>query len=301
MSVATPFAIVGVAAVGGFLVAWLERLVAGRPSPVPVLRSIAVTLARPIATPPTYDRWLFHLAPSLLLLAGLVALSTVPWAPGFRGIDMESGVILFAGAIAYVTPAVFMAGWGAGGGLSVVGGFRFLALMIAYAMPIAMVLTAVGAPAESLRPTAIVEIQESVPMAIVQPLAVVLFVPAVMAVALLPPFDIAQAPSELGGGAFARYGGLEAGIIALAQRVLVLAVAGMTAALFLGGWYGPLLPPALWMALKTAGVVALMLWAGRRLPRFEIDRLVSFAWKVPIPLSILAIAWGGLVTLLFYR
>lgn len=301
MSIATPFGVLGVAAVGSFLVAWLERLVAGRPSPAPVLRSIAATLARPIATPPSYDPWLFHMAPSLLLLAGLVALSTVPWAPGFRGIDMEPGVILFAAALAYVTPAVFMAGWGAGGALSVVGGFRFLALMLAYAMPIAMVLTAVGAPAESLRPAAIVEVQENVPMAIVQPLAIALFLPAVMAVALLPPFDLAHAPSELGGGAFARYGGLEAGIVALAQRVLVLAVAGMTAALFVGGWHGPLLPPAVWMAIKTAGVAALMLWAGRRVPRFEIDRLVAFAWKIPIPLSILAIAWGGLVTLLFYR
>lgn len=301
MSVATPFAVVAVAAVGSFVVAWLERLVAGRPSPAPILRSVADTLARPIATPPTYDRWLFHMAPSLLLIAALVALSTVPWAPGFRGIDMEAGVILFAGAIAYITPAIFMAGWGAGGGLSVVGGFRFLALMIAYAMPLAMVLTAVGAPAESLRPAAIVEVQENVPMGIVQPLALALFLPSVMAAAFLPPFDLPHAPSELGGGAFARYGGLEAGIVAVAQRVIVLAVAGMTAALFLGGWYGPLLPPALWMVVKTGAVAALMLWAGRRLPRFEIDRLVSFAWKVPIPLSILAIAWGGLVTLLFYR
>lgn len=301
MSLVTPFAIGGVAAVGAFFVAWLERLVAGRLSPARVARSIAATLARPIATPPSYDRWLFHMAPSLLLLAGLVALSTVPWAPGFRGIDVEPGLILFAGALAYVTPAVFMAGWGAGAGLSAVGGFRFLALMLAYAMPIAMVLTAVGAPAESLRPAAIVEVQENLPMAVVQPLALVLFVPAVMAVALLPPFDLAHAGFELGGGAFARYGGLEAGIVALAQRVLVLAVAGMTAALFLGGWHGPLLPPAVWMAIKTAGVAALMLWAGRRVPRFEIDRLVSFAWKIPIPLSILAIAWGGLVTLLFYR
>ena len=75
----------------------------------------------------------------------------------------------------------------------------------------------------------------------------------------------------------------------------------MTAALFLGGWHGPLLPDAVWMAAKTLAVAALMLWAGRRFPRVEIDRLLSFAWKVAIPLAIAAIVYAGLLTLFFYR
>jgi NADH-quinone oxidoreductase subunit H len=74
----------------------------------------------------------------------------------------------------------------------------------------------------------------------------------------------------------------------------------MTAALFLAGWHGPLLPPVLWMALKTLAVAALLLWAGRRLPRLGTDRVLAWAWKVANPLAILAIAWAGLLTLLFY-
>lgn len=225
----------------------------------------------------------------------------MPWAPGFRGIDLSTGAIAFAAALAYVTPAVFMAGWGAGRPLAVLGGFRWLALMLAYAMPLAMVITAVAAPAGSLRPSDIVDAQHAVPMALVQPLALALWLPAVLAVCFLGPFDVATADEELGGGAFSEYRGLDAALVGLARRVLLVAASGMTAALFLSGWHGPLLAPALWMALKTAAVAALLLWLGGRFPRLEIDRVLTLAWKVANPLALLAIVWAGLVTLLLYR
>lgn len=302
MSAATPFAIVLVALAGAGAVALLEQMVAGlRPAPAAIGASVARRLREPLTLPSSYDGWLYHGAPLLLTLAAVAALATVPWAPGFRGIDLPSGAILFAAALAYVTPAVFMAGWGAGRPLAVVGGFRFVALMLGFAMPLAMVITAVAAPAESLRPSDIVAVQSSVPMALVQPYSLALWLPAVMAVALLPPFDTATAPGELGGGAFASYTGPEAAIVALARRVLVLAVSGMTATLFLGGWHGPVLPDAVWMAVKTLAVAAGLLWAGRRLPRLETDRVLVVAWKVAIPGAIAAIVLAGLTTLLFYR
>jgi NADH-quinone oxidoreductase subunit H len=297
----TPLAILAVALGGAAAVAVLEQVVAGaRPATVALARSAAWTLRQPLSRPAVRDSWLFHLAPGLLLVAAVGALAFVPWAPGFRGVDLSTGAIAFPAALAYVTPAIFMAGWGAGRPLAVVGAFRWLALMLAYAMPLAMVITAVAAPAGSLRPADIVEVQHAVPMALAQPLALALWLPAVVAVCFLPPFDLPQAGSELGGGAFGEYRGLDAALVALAQKVLVVAVSGMTATLFLSGWHGPLLPPALWMALKTLAVAALLLWAGRRMPRLEIDRVLSLAWKVANPLAILAIVWAGLLTLVFY-
>jgi NADH-quinone oxidoreductase subunit H len=298
----TPLGILALALVGAAAIAILEQLIAGqRPAPVALGRAVAVTLRQPLARPDLRDGWLYHMAPGLLLLAAVGALAFVPWAPGFRGIDLSTGGIAFPAALAYVTPAIFMAGWGAGRPLAVVGGFRWLALMLAYAMPLAMVVTAVAAPAGSLRPADIVEVQHAVPMALVQPLAFAIWLPAVMAVCFLPPFDLPQAEGELRGGAFSEYRGLDAALVALAQRVLLLGVSGMTATLFLSGWHGPLLPPALWMALKSAAVAALLLWAGRRIPRLEVDRVASLAWKVANPLAIVAIVIAGLITLLFYR
>lgn len=302
MSDFTPLAILAVALLGAPCVWLLEQLTAGvRPAPGQAVQALRLTLRSPLRRPEAYDNVLFHAAPALLLLAAVVALAMVPWAPGFRGIDFQAGALLFAAALAYVTPAMFMAGWGAGRPLAVVGAFRWLALMLAYAMPVAMVVTAVAAPAGSLRPTDIVGVQHAVPMALVQPLALALWLPAVTAVCFLPPFDLPQADAELGGGVFSEYRGLDRVLVTLAQRVLLLAVSGMTAALFLAGWYGPLLPPALWMALKTAAVAALILWGGRRLPRVEVDRALSLAWKVANPLAIVAIVLAGGVTLVFYR
>ena len=302
MSDATPLAVLAVALVGAAAVALLEQAIAGvRPSLVALGRSAIVTLREPLAHPDSRDPWLYHLAPGLLLLASVAALAFVPWAPGFRGVDLSTGVIAYPAALAYVTPAIFMAGWGAGRPLAVVGGFRWLALMLAYAMPLAMVTTAVAAPAGSLRPADIVEVQHAVPMALVQPLALALWLPAALAVCFLPPFDLPQADSELGGGAFSEYRGLDAALVAIAQRVLLVGVSGMTAALFLAGWQGPVLPPALWMILKSAAVAALLLWAGRRIPRLEVDRVASLAWKFANPLAILAIVLAGLITLVFYR
>ena len=302
MSSASPFAILAVALAGAYVVALLEQVIVERRlAPGGVARTAVATLRQPLSMPEVKDAWLYHGAPGLLLLGAVLALAMVPWTPEFRGLDFESGAILYSAALAYVTPAVFMAGWGAGRPLQVVGGFRFIALMLAFEMPIVMAVAATAAPAESLRPSAIVAAQDVVPLAVSQPLAFALFVPAIMAVAFIPPFDLPQADSELGGGAFSSYTGVHAGVIALAQKVLLLGAAGMTVTLFLGGWQGPLLPDAVWMALKTLFVAAAMLYAGRRLPRAEIDRILPFAWKVAIPLAILGIVWSGLITLLFYR
>ncbi len=302
MSGLTPLAILAVAAVGAICVGLLQQVIAGAPpAPRELARAAAVTLREPLSRPDVRDGWLFHLAPGLLLVAAVGALAFVPWAPDFRGIDVSTGAIAFPAALAYVTPAIFMAGWGAGRPLAVLGAFRWLALMLAYAMPLAMIVTAVAAPAGSLRLTDIVNVQETVPMALVQPLALVLWLPAALAVCFLPPFDLPQARGELGGGAFSEHRGLDAALIGLAQKVLLVAVSGMTAVLFFSGWHGPLLPPGVWMALKTLAIAALLLWAGRRMPRLEVDRVVSLAWKVANPLAILAIVYAGLITLLFYR
>lgn len=301
MSDVTPVAVIGIAIAGAVAIALLESVVVGRlPAPGAMVRRAAAVARQPLSAPEVPDAILYHGAPALLLIASLLALAMVPWAPGFRGIDVNIGALLFPAVLGYVAPAILMAGWGAGRPHSVIGGFRFLAVLLAYEMPLVMAITAVAAPAGSLRPVEIMAVSAPVPQAIVQPLALALFAPAVLAVCFLPPFDVAQSPGELGGGAFSEYTGLHRALVWLSQRILLLAAAGMTATLFFGGWLGPALPPAMWMALKTAALAWIALWAGRRLPRVELDRTLPFVWKVAVPAAIGAIGIAGLITRFFY-
>ncbi len=231
----------------------------------------------------------------LLLCAALLALAMVPWAPGVRGIDLEIGALVFPAVLAYVTPAILMAGWGAGRPGSVVGGFRFLAVLIAYEMPLVMAITAVAAPAGSLRPVEIMSVNAPVPQALVQPLALMLFAPAALAVCFLPPFDLPTAPGELAGGVAAEYTGWRLAVFRLARALLVVTLAAAITVFFLGGWLGPVLPPWAWSAIKTLVVAAAMLLVGRYVPRLREEHLLAWCWKYGIPLALFNIFYVGVL------
>jgi NADH-quinone oxidoreductase subunit H len=94
-----------------------------------------------------------------------------------------------------------------------------------------------------------------------------------------------------------------------ACRAHRLVVAGLASALFLGGWLLPGLSPAVqdarpalelagaaWLLLKTCGLVTLLAWARRALPRrtpAERSRQAA-VWMAPVSIAVLAatVAWG---------
>lgn len=179
-----------------------------------------------------------------------------------------------------------------------VGGWRFLGQLIAYSMLIVMPITAVAMDARSLLNTDIVEAQRTLWNIIEQPLGFVLFFLAAMAVCFLPPFDLPTAPGELAGGVMAEYTGSRLAIMRLARMVLVITLAAAVTVFYLGGWLGPVLPPWAWSAVKTLLVAAVMLSAGRYVPRLREAHLLAWFWKLGIPLALTNILWVGVVLLL---
>jgi NADH-quinone oxidoreductase subunit H len=122
---------------------------------------------------------------------------------------------------------------------------------------------------------------------VLQPVAFVIFAIAAVAETNRAPFDLPEAESELVGGYHTEYGGLKFAMFFLAEYVNMIIISAFGATLFLGGFSGPLLPGWLWLAIKVAGLLFIFIWLRATLPRLRYDRLMTFGWKVLLPLATL--------------
>jgi NADH-quinone oxidoreductase subunit H len=282
--------------------AWLLAVIegwatTGRLRPAAPLLSGLAHLGRESLVPRKPDRLFFETAPVLLLVVAMLGAAVLPLAPDLVIADLATGALFVNAALAYVLVALIMAGWGPNGAYAMIGGWRFLGQLIAYAMLIVMPITAVAMRAESLVNTAIVGSQAGLWNIVYQPLGFVLFFIAAMALAFRSPFDLPTAEGELAGGVDAEYTGVRLGVLRLARLLLVVTLASATTVFYLGGWHGPLLPPWAWSLIKTMAVATLMLLAGRHLPRIREADLMAWCWKLGIPLALVNIFVVGLLIL----
>ena len=282
--------------------AWLLAVIegwvaAGRLRPAAPLLSGLAHLGRESLVPRQPDRLFFETAPVLLLVVAVLGAAVLPLAPGLVIVDLATGALFVNAALAYVLVALIMAGWGPNGAYAMIGGWRFLGQLIAYAMLIVMPITAVAMRAESLLTTAIVDSQAGLWNIVYQPLGFVLFFIAAMALAFRSPFDLPTAAGELAGGVDAEYTGARLAVLRLARLLLVVTLASATTVFYLGGWHGPLLPPWAWSLIKTLAVAASMLLAGHHLPRIREADLLGWCWKLGIPMALLNIFVVGLLIL----
>ena len=287
--------------IGAYLVAVVEEwTVSGYLRPAAPLRAGIALLGRESLVPRQPDRLLFEAAPLLLLAAAILAASVLPLAPGSIMANLATGALFVNAALAYVMVALVMAGWGSDGVYAMIGGWRFLGQLVAYSMLIVMPLTAVAMRAQSLLTTDVVTAQAPLWNIIAQPLGFVLFWLAAMAVCFLPPFDRPIAAGELAGGVLGEYTGARLAVLRLSRLILVITLATTITVFFLGGWFGPVLPAWAWTSGKTLLVATVMLVSGRYVPRIRDEHLLSWSWKLGIPLALVNIFWVG-ITLLVAR
>lgn len=262
----------------------------------PVSDSVSILL-RESLVPRQADRLLFETAPVLLLLAAVLAACVLPLYPTSAHVNLATGALFVNAAFAYVLVALIMAGWGPNGAYAMVGGWRFLAQLIAYSMLIVMPITAVAMRAESMLASDIIASQAGVWNVFYQPLGFVLFWIAAMALAYMRPFDLPNADTELAGGVEAEYTGVRYAVWRLGRLTLILTLALATTVFYLGGWHGPWIPPVIWSVLKTIAVAAAMMGLGRYLPRVSEADLMAWCWKLGIPLALLNIFVVGVMLL----
>ncbi len=292
-----------------FLV-WMERKVAGhiqaRMGPMEVgyhgaLQLVAdaiKTMAKQDIIPKHADALLFRLAPILIIVPALTALSLIPFGRGLQFADLNIGLVLFLALTSLTSMVLLMAGWSSNNKYSLLGAMRSAAQDLSY--EVALIFSTIGVVLVSgtLSLRGIVEAQSSVWNIVIQPLGFVLFFIAMVAELNRTPFDLPEAESEIVAGYFTEYSGMRFILFFLGEYVNMLVLSGLLTVLFLGGWHGVLFPGVVWFVLKVMLVVFVLMWMRWTFPRFRMDQLMGFGWKVLIPLSLLNILLTGLGVML---
>jgi NADH-quinone oxidoreductase subunit H len=248
-------------------------------------------------TPPFADKPIFVLAPAIVVATTLFSFAVVPFAPGFVIADLNIGILFLLAMSSLSVYGVVLAGWSSNNKYSLLGGLRAAAQMMSYEVFMGLSLLGVVILAGSFRLTDIVEAQRGMWFVVPQFLGCILFLIAGVAETRRLPFDLAEAESELIAGFHSEYSGMKFGMFFVGEYIGVILISATISLLFLGGWMGPLLPPAVWFAVKTIFLICLFILFRAALPRPRFDQLMSWGWKVMLPLALINLLVTGAVVL----
>ncbi len=305
--------IVGLMTVSTLMLIWLERKISARiqmrlgpmrTGPYGLLQTAADALkliGKEDLRPKTADRWVFELAPFAVFVPTFIAFVAIPftrdWAIAF--LDLGLFYVIAVTGLSFV--GFLMAGWASDNKYALLGGVRAAAQLISYEVPMVVTLVAVAMVAGSLNLSEIVIFQGRVPLFVWQPLGFFIFMVAALAELERQPFDIPTAESEVVGGPFIEYSGIRWSMFFLASYTGLMIYSLLGATVFLGGWEWPLGTEAgLWlqillMFVKTSFLIAVFMWIRFTFVRLRIDQLMSYCWKVLIPLAFLQVLLNGFV------
>jgi NADH-quinone oxidoreductase subunit H len=236
------------------------------------------------------------IAPALLMGLAAVALAMVPLAPDTVAADPSTGFVVFSAAVVFVMIAVFLHGWSPNSAMALHGAYRFGAEALSLQIPFLLAMLATALPAESLSIVDIVIAQEPLWNVVRQPLGLPIYLVVGLAVSFWGPLNFPDA-SDLAGGTSIEDSGIARLLWKSARLAMLVSVAAMGAAGFLGGWWGPVLPGAVWMILKSLLLLGFLIAAGHLVPRIPIERFVVTAWVVLIPLALVNIFVSGAILL----
>ena len=268
----------------------------------PVADAVKLVLKEDVV-PGWADKAIFWVAPLIVFVPAFMIWITIPFAGGIVLRNMDMGLLFIIAFSVLGIAGLVLAGWSSASKYAVLGGLRSAAQLVSYEIPIIMAVIAVAMLPQSMNLVTIVEAQRSVPYAVLQPLGLAIFLVAGIAEVGRTPFDIYFAESEVVGGPFVEYSGAHWAVFFLAEYISTFAIAILVAILFLGGWTFPRMPDSSWLGLlwviaKTYLVVFVIFWIRGTFPRLRVDQLMSFGWKLLIPLSFVNIVITALY--LFY-
>ena len=258
--------------------------------------------------PDNADKPVFIIAPIISIGAALSLLVVIPFGDTVtimgREItlyltDLDIGILYVLGISTIGSYGCMLGGWSSGNKYGMMGALRAGAQMISYELPMALAVISVVMVCGTLSLVGIVESQAGLWNIIKQPFAFFLFIICGLAEINRTPFDMPEAEAELACGFNVEYSSMKFALFFMAEYCHMFIFACLVTTLFLGGWYGPLLPGPVWFFIKTFAVVFFCVWERSTFPRYRYDQVMELGWKVLMPAGLLNIVLTGLWMVIF--
>ncbi len=249
------------------------------------------------------DRFLFALAPYLVIVASMLTFACLPWGNGLQIIDFNIGIFFMIAASSIGVLGILLAGWSSNNKYTLIGAMRSGAQMVSYELSVGLSILTIVVLAGTMSITELVEAQSDgwflfkghIPAFI----AFVIYLIAANAETNRGPFDMPEAEHELTAGYHTEYSGMHFGFFYLAEYLNLFIVSGIASLLFLGGWM-PLhvpgwdgfnavmdyIPSIVWFIGKALFVTFLLMWFRWSYPRVRIDQMLKLEWKYLMPIGL---------------
>ncbi|MCH5247276.1 MAG: NADH-quinone oxidoreductase subunit NuoH [Muribaculaceae bacterium] len=249
------------------------------------------------------DKFLFALAPYLVIIASMLAFAVLPWGNGLQIVDFNIGIFFLIAVSSIGVLGILLAGWSSNNKFTLIGAMRSGAQMVSYELSIGLSVLTMVAFAGTLSVGGIVQAQERlwfifsghIPAII----AFIIYMIAGTAETNRGPFDLPEAESELTAGYHTEYSGIHFGFFYLAEYLNLFIVSGVASLLFLGGWMPfhvpgweqfnhimDYIPGIVWFLGKAFFLSFIIIWFKWTFPRLRIDQLLSLEWKYLLPINL---------------
>lgn len=270
---------------------------------IQVFADVFKMLIKEIITINHADKFLYNLAPYIVILASIMSFSCLPINKGLEVLDFNVGIFFMLAASSIGIVGILLAGWSSNNKYSLIGAMRSGAQMISYELSIGLSILTIVVLTDTLQLSEIVERQADgwflfkghIPAFI----AFVIYLIAGNAEVNRGPFDLPEAESELTAGYHTEYSGMHFGLFYVAEFVNLFIIAGIAATIFLGGWM-PLhipgldgfnqamdyIPGFVWFFAKAFFIVWLLMWFKWTFPRLRIDQILTLEWKYLVPIGL---------------
>ena len=260
------------------------------------------------------DRFLFILAPFIVIVASVLAFSNLPFGRGLQVFDFNIGIFFLLSVSAIGVLGILLAGWSSNNKFSLIGAMRSGAQMISYELSVTLSILTMVILCGSMQLSTIVAEQADgwfifkghIPAVI----AFIIYLIAGNAETNRGPFDLPEAESELTAGYHTEYSGIQFGFFYLAEYLNLFIVAGVAATIFLGGWM-PLhisgldgfnavmdyIPSVVWFFGKTFFLIFVLMWFKWTFPRLRVDQILALEWKYLLPIGLVNLMLMAIVVI----